>query len=937
MGNWTKTKAAGILFVAAAAVYSDGLVRAMAGEKAIPTAADGNSTTTPTNTPAAAAPTTQPAAAAKPVAAAKPAAKAAARKVVASKPASTKQVASAAKPATAVKTTAAAKPATTATATKTVAAKAAPAKPQAAVAAAVPAKVKPATTKVVASKVVASKPVTVAAANKPAATSTKVLVGKAAGKAKVGKTFAAPAAAEEVTETTTVEAVETNETATTQPETQPTAVDPFAEAPATPIETTGAVSAKGAAALTDANVNVSDAGLVEIHVNDANLGEVLKMLSMQLERNILASKEVRGTVTANLYDVTVKEALDAILRANDCGYREKGNVLYVYTKKEMDEIEKAERKQVTETFRLYYTPAANAVSMIKPVLSPEAQVSFTTPAVVGIETTKDVGGNSHATEDTLVVTDFPDRLEQVRKVLKEVDRRPQQVLIEAVILRATLKEDNELGVDFSVLGGVDFSALSGMVAGGGLSNITPGQVDKGFSAVQAGGSGLKVGVVTNNVSVFVNALEGVTDTAVVANPKVLVLNKQPGSVHVGARLGYRTAVTSETLTTDDVKFLEIGTHLRFRPFIGNDGFIRMEISPKDSSGNITNELPNEFVTEVTSNVMVRDGHTIVIGGLFRESSDSSRSQVPGLGNIPVAGHLFKKQKDSTVREEVIILLTPHIIKDEDAYEQLSAEELKTVERMRVGTRRGMMPWGRERLADSAYQKAVEELKKPNPDRKKALWHLDCATNLNPKFVEAIALKAQLRGEEVTASDGSTVRSFVQRAVLADRRGLENMPPSAATMPSGNGHMPEMAPVGSTEADAEQAEVPATQPVAEADGESTDELPTTQPVADATDGDLENPDAATTQPGAEASTEETGAVEEVMPAEDPSAAPAEETAEVPTEEAALAPTGDDSATGSENANDVAAVEVTEVPQPEQKKDDEVQDVLVEIQADDAVNK
>jgi hypothetical protein len=100
-------------------------------------------------------------------------------------------------------------------------------------------------------------------------------------------------------------------TATAKTEEAEKPVDPFADAP-TPVAPTPIASASAAEPLTQANVNVSDAGLVEIHVNDANLGEVLRMLSLQLERNIMASKEVRGTVTANLYDVTVKEALEAI-------------------------------------------------------------------------------------------------------------------------------------------------------------------------------------------------------------------------------------------------------------------------------------------------------------------------------------------------------------------------------------------------------------------------------------------------------------------------------------------------------------------------------------------------------------------------------------------------------------------------------------------------
>jgi general secretion pathway protein D len=149
-----------------------------------------------------------------------------------------------------------------------------------------------------------------------------------------------------------------------------------------------------------------------------------------------------------------------------------------------------------------------------------------------------------------------------------------------------------------VLGGVDFNNLTGAIGG---NTARPASWPTRASAACRRRQRLKVGVVTNNVSVFVNALEGVTDTAIVANPKVLVLNKQKGHVHVGARLGYRTAVSTETLTADDVKFLEIGTKLSFRPYVGDDGYIRMEINPKDSSGQITaDKLPNEFVTEVTT-------------------------------------------------------------------------------------------------------------------------------------------------------------------------------------------------------------------------------------------------------------------------------------------------------------------------------------------------
>ncbi len=557
--------------------------------------------------------------------------------------------------------------------------------------------------------------------------------------------------------------------------------DPFANGPASQ-PSTDELDNQGTSVTADA-ISVSDEGSVEIHVNDASLVEVLRMMSIQAQRNIVASKEVGGKVTANLYGVTVREALDAILHANGYAYREKGNFIYVYTAKEIAEMEKAERVATTEVFRLFYTPAANAANMIKPVLSDAAQVSLNQPSDSGISTgTGDTGGNNHATEDVLVVTDYSENLERVRKVLKEIDRKPQQILIEATILRAAITEDNALGVDFNVLAGVSFQNVltnaAGQVTGGSTGDGSDpvnnganaaGGVGTGNSFTSSVPGGLKLGFVSDNVSVFLAALEGVTDTVVLANPKILALNKQKGEVIVGRKDGYLTTTVTESSTVQTVEFLDTGTRLIFRPFVGDNGNIRMEIHPEDSSGGLTaDNLPFKITTEVTSNVMVKDGHTIVIGGLFREATDSSKSQVPGLGNLPLAGYLFRNQRDRTTREEIIILLTPHIIKDEKAFSDASEAELADIDKLRVGVRKGMMPFGRERLAESCYEKASAEMNRDTPDREKALFFLGCATNLNPKFREAISLKEQITGKQLAASDNSSVRSFIRRRILADK-------------------------------------------------------------------------------------------------------------------------------------------------------------------------
>src|SRR4029453_880777 len=152
--------------------------------------------------------------------------------------------------------------------------------------------------------------------------------------------------------------------------------------------------------------------------------------------------------------------------------------------------------------------------------------------------------------------------------------------------------------------------------------------------------------------------------------------KMRGEVLVGREDGYLTTTVTDSSAVQTVEFLKTGTRLIFRPYVGDDGYIRMEVHPEDSDGKVVSGLPQKTTTEVTTNVMVKDGHTVVIGGLFRESSLTTRSQIPGLGDIPILGVLFRAQEDQTAREEIIILLTPHIVKDDSAYPKISEDAQK---------------------------------------------------------------------------------------------------------------------------------------------------------------------------------------------------------------------------------------------------------------------
>jgi type IV pilus assembly protein PilQ len=540
-----------------------------------------------------------------------------------------------------------------------------------------------------------------------------------------------------------------------------------------------AAPAPGASPDTTADIRVSRPGTFEIHVQGADLRGVLQLLSTQGHRNIVATKEVTGTVTADLYGVTFTEALEAVLKASGYVYREKDGFIHVYTPQQLAEVIKSERVMGRRVFQLAYITAADARTLIAPVLSSDAKISTTPAAEKGVPTSgTDTGGNSNAHNDILIVQDYEDNLKQVEAIINDVDVRPDQVLVEVTMLSATLDEDNALGVNFSTLAGVDFETL-------GSSSTDLGNMGKAglsgtkLSAAPAAGfrtdftttsGGMTVGLVTNNVAAFITALESFTDTTILANPKLLIVNKQRGEVMIGAKDGYITTTVTEGQVTQSVEFLETGTKLVVRPYVAKDGFIRLELHPEDSDGGVTVTgqlaLPSETTTELTTNILVRDGHTVVLGGLFREQTVNTRSQVPLLGNLPGVGAAFRYTKDETKRKEILILITPHIIKqvpDEAVSEQLKDD----MERYRIGQRKGVRWWGRDRLAQTYMNWARQALSRGN--RGMAMWNVDMALSLESTLEEAIRLKERLSGRPYWSdyAQDSAVKYVVQRMIMQD--------------------------------------------------------------------------------------------------------------------------------------------------------------------------
>ncbi len=504
---------------------------------------------------------------------------------------------------------------------------------------------------------------------------------------------------------------------------------------------------------------------------DFGVRKALAMLGSQCQKNIVPSPGVDGVLAfRSLRNVTFEEAMDAILGEN-FKYEQEGKLIKVYTKDEYKKLKENSERMEDRVFTLYYITADEADKLIAPVLSgsASAKIAKSTAAEKSITTGSSGGtsgaassgsggaGDKMALNDTIVIHDYPENLEKAAAVIKSIDIRPKQVLVEATILSATLTEETKFGIDWNFMAGVSLNGTSsvgqigttesiGTTTTSPISQIAAGTAGApietaGFAT--SGMNGLRIGATSGDMALFITALESITDVTILANPKILAVNKQEGYVQIGKKLGYRgsTAIsTGGVATQGEVQFLDTGTVLTFRPYIGNDGYIRMDIYPKDSTAQLNvDKVPDETVTQVRTNVIVKDGETIVIGGLFRDVVTTGRSQVPLLGDLPLVGGLFRGTNDRTERQEVIVLLTPHII--EEPSEVDGQARAADISRKRSGAKDGLQWIDRARLAEDHYAKAVRSYREN--DTMSAMEDLSIALNLRPTYLEAIRLKEKI--------------------------------------------------------------------------------------------------------------------------------------------------------------------------------------------------
>jgi type II secretory pathway component GspD/PulD (secretin) len=368
-------------------------------------------------------------------------------------------------------------------------------------------------------------------------------------------------------------------------------------------------------------------GKITLSLRDVELSEVMEMLSRTAHTNILLSDDISAKVSVNLYDVRVDQAIRSIATSAGFGVEHRNGSYFIVPR---DKAGKSDPggPTVVRTFKVQYSDPEVVAGIIRTHLSTYGQVTAL-PA-----------------RRLLIVQDTPQFLASIQKLLREIDRQPRQILIEAKILEVTLTDSESYGLDW----GRVFNSGKASIGTQGLGNSTS--------------PGLFFNYVTPNVQVFLDSLHSSGRTRTLSTPKLLAMEDQQAETIIGNRLGYNVTTTVDNVTKTSVEFLESGVIMKVKPSVDGQGRILLEIHPEVSKGNVQNGLPTLSTTEVTTTMLVKSGQTVFIGGLITRNQNKSRDGVPLLEDIPGVGKLFANKNLHSENSEIVVLVTPYLIDNE---------------------------------------------------------------------------------------------------------------------------------------------------------------------------------------------------------------------------------------------------------------------------------
>lgn len=435
---------------------------------------------------------------------------------------------------------------------------------------------------------------------------------------------------------------------------------------------------------------------------DADVRNVIRILSEVSGKNIIISEAVKGKVTMKLDNIYWDEALDLVISTSGLKKVESDNVIRVLSQKEFDDEiknktterdsfrkEKLEKQKMgeeflTETIYLSYTSPSDMEKMLKGGDSGAAGLQRKGFLSEFGSITQVVWNNA------LIIRDTKENIANIVKIVKEHDTKPTQIQIDCKIVQATSNFSKELGIQWGAnylgrLGGKEVEVGGGKkwtsaTVGGtgeresptGAYGFRPGgylnPYNVNLPAAIGAGSGGTLGMFLGGVEdsflldIQLSALEADGKGRVLSNPKLVTSDNKKAIIQQGKSIPYKTVSQTGTQT----QFAEAVLGLEVTPTVTKDGYIKLEILAKKDQADFINQsegVPTIDKKQASTILYVKDGETAVIGGIYERTENDGESGLPGLRNIPLLGWLFKKQTKLDNKTELLIFITPRILKD----------------------------------------------------------------------------------------------------------------------------------------------------------------------------------------------------------------------------------------------------------------------------------
>lgn len=433
---------------------------------------------------------------------------------------------------------------------------------------------------------------------------------------------------------------------------------------------------------------------VTFNFQDVPVRTVLQLIADESQINIVAADNVSGNVTIKLDAVPWDQALDTILRAKGLDKRRQGSVLWVAPQNEIADYEQAKEDArialdnradlTTEYIQINYH---NAAAIYKALTEAKGIGGGATDTNSGASETGFLSPRGRLVVDErtnmIMISDIPRKIEQLKELIAVVDRPVDQVLIEARVVVATESYARELGARFGVnavgsngrnfLGATiedNIASQSGTLSRTPMSNTgVVGALGSGALSFLRGGFALDLEL---------SAMQDEGKGEIVSNPRIVTTNQREAVISQGKEVGYVTIANSQgSIPTPNVEFKEVLLEMKVTPTITNDGRVFLDMNVKKDEvesmlRTAIGDVPQISKRQINTAVLVEDGQTVVVGGVYEFTDATSIAKVPFLGDIPFLGNLFKKRGKMKDKAELLIFMTPKILRVAQPEETIQA-------------------------------------------------------------------------------------------------------------------------------------------------------------------------------------------------------------------------------------------------------------------------